>query len=143
MGIYDRTTRAVAVEDKYGMFQIYIAKATQFFGVTSTRDDVLSKNTKHTWACESSHTCKTEAGTTRVLKGKSEIGRSVSQALQRIVIVATIPSLRCSVLGPTVKRCQKGAATLSHKNISPSSLKKSRAVLPEHQQSYRSGNSKF
>lgn len=38
MRIYDRATRAVSLEDKYEMYLIYISKATQFFGLPSTRE---------------------------------------------------------------------------------------------------------
>ncbi|KND00377.1 mRNA splicing protein SYF1 [Spizellomyces punctatus DAOM BR117] len=38
MRIYDRATRAVGDEDRYEMFTIYIAKATSYFGLTSTRE---------------------------------------------------------------------------------------------------------
>jgi len=37
MEIYDRTTRAVQIEDQYEMFNIYIKRAAELFGVTHTR----------------------------------------------------------------------------------------------------------
>lgn len=36
--IYDRGTRAVADEDRFEMFEIYISKATQYYGLVSTRE---------------------------------------------------------------------------------------------------------
>merc|ERR1712137_427381 len=38
MSVYDRATRAVTDEDKYAVFQLYIARATEYFGVTRTRE---------------------------------------------------------------------------------------------------------
>ena len=38
MSIYDRATRHVPDEEKYQMFLIYIARATEFFGITKTRE---------------------------------------------------------------------------------------------------------
>ncbi|KAI8819679.1 uncharacterized protein EV422DRAFT_102552 [Fimicolochytrium jonesii] len=38
MRIYDRATRAVGDDDRFEMFTVYIAKATSFFGLTSTRE---------------------------------------------------------------------------------------------------------
>ncbi|KAI8921389.1 hypothetical protein DFJ77DRAFT_426249 [Powellomyces hirtus] len=38
MRIYDRATRAVGDEDRFEMFTVYIAKATSYFGLTSTRE---------------------------------------------------------------------------------------------------------
>ncbi|KAJ3018955.1 Pre-mRNA-splicing factor SYF1 [Thoreauomyces humboldtii] len=38
MRIYDRATRAVGDEDRFEMFTIYIAKATSYFGLTSSRE---------------------------------------------------------------------------------------------------------
>ncbi|KAI9003360.1 hypothetical protein DFJ74DRAFT_435548 [Hyaloraphidium curvatum] len=38
MRIYDRATRAVGDEDRFSTFEIYIAKATQYFGLVSTRE---------------------------------------------------------------------------------------------------------
>lgn len=38
MNIYDRATRAVADTDKYSIYQLYIARATEFFGVTRSRE---------------------------------------------------------------------------------------------------------
>ena len=38
MRIYDRATKAVADSDRYDMYLMYISKATQFFGLTSTRE---------------------------------------------------------------------------------------------------------
>ena len=38
MRIYDRATLAVSDADRYEMYNIYIAKATSFFGLTSTRE---------------------------------------------------------------------------------------------------------
>ena len=37
MYVYDKATKAVQVEDKYMMYLLYIARATEFFGVTRTR----------------------------------------------------------------------------------------------------------
>jgi pre-mRNA-splicing factor SYF1 len=38
MSIYDRSTKAVAPEDRAEMFKYYIAKAAEMFGVPSTRE---------------------------------------------------------------------------------------------------------
>ncbi|KAI9096922.1 hypothetical protein DFS34DRAFT_581173 [Phlyctochytrium arcticum] len=38
MRVYDRATRAVGEEDRFEMYKIYIAKATSYFGLTSTRE---------------------------------------------------------------------------------------------------------
>jgi len=38
MSIYDRATRAVQDSDKFEVFIIYIARATDYFGVTNTRE---------------------------------------------------------------------------------------------------------
>ncbi|KAI8815334.1 hypothetical protein BJ742DRAFT_864568 [Cladochytrium replicatum] len=38
MRIYDRATRAVTLEDRLEIYQIYISKATEHFGLTSTRE---------------------------------------------------------------------------------------------------------
>lgn len=38
MNIYDRATRAVDDSDKFVLFNLYISRATEFFGVTRTRD---------------------------------------------------------------------------------------------------------
>ncbi|KAJ3309448.1 hypothetical protein HDV04_006026 [Boothiomyces sp. JEL0838] len=38
LSIYDRSTKNVAPEDLYEMFTVYIAKATSFYGIVSTRD---------------------------------------------------------------------------------------------------------
>mmetsp|Transcript_13375 Transcript_13375/g.16839 ORF Transcript_13375/g.16839 Transcript_13375/m.16839 type:complete len:855 (-) Transcript_13375:34-2598(-) len=38
MSIYDRATRAVIDQDKYALYQLYISRATEFFGVTRTRE---------------------------------------------------------------------------------------------------------
>lgn len=38
MSVYDRATRAVLPEEQYVMFLLYIARATDFFGVTRTRE---------------------------------------------------------------------------------------------------------
>lgn len=38
MRIYDRATKAVSEDDRFGVFEIYIAKATQYFGLVSTRE---------------------------------------------------------------------------------------------------------
>ena len=36
--IYDRATRAVCDEDRLKMFQTYVAKAEEYYGITKTRD---------------------------------------------------------------------------------------------------------
>ena len=38
MDVYDRGTRIVAEDDRLRLFEIYIAKATSFFGLAATRD---------------------------------------------------------------------------------------------------------
>ena len=38
MAVYDRATRAVALEQRYELYNMYIAKAAEYFGVTKTRD---------------------------------------------------------------------------------------------------------
>jgi len=38
MSVYDRATKAVADEDKFAIFALYISRATEFFGVTRTRE---------------------------------------------------------------------------------------------------------
>lgn len=38
MAVYDRATRAVVPEEQYVMFLLYISRATEFFGVTRTRE---------------------------------------------------------------------------------------------------------
>ncbi|KAJ3275772.1 hypothetical protein HDV01_007239 [Terramyces sp. JEL0728] len=38
LAIYDRGTKSVTPEDLYEMFLVYIAKATSFYGIVSTRD---------------------------------------------------------------------------------------------------------
>ena len=38
MSVYDRAVSSVSLEKKQELFNIYIAKAAEFFGVTKTRD---------------------------------------------------------------------------------------------------------
>lgn len=38
MSIYDRACRVVADDDKYSLYQLYISRATEYFGVTRTRE---------------------------------------------------------------------------------------------------------
>jgi pre-mRNA-splicing factor SYF1 len=38
MNVYDRACRAVEDEDKPYMYSVYIARATEFFGITKTRE---------------------------------------------------------------------------------------------------------
>jgi len=38
MAVYDRACRTVAEEDRYAMYLLYISRATEFFGVTHTRE---------------------------------------------------------------------------------------------------------
>jgi len=38
MAVYDRATKAVHEDDKFNMYNIYISRAAEFFGVTRTRE---------------------------------------------------------------------------------------------------------
>jgi hypothetical protein len=58
----------------------------------------------------------------RVLKAKSEIGRSVSQALQRIRHFPKYANSTRFCTGAYGEKVSEGSKILSHKNISPSSL---------------------
>jgi hypothetical protein len=58
----------------------------------------------------------------RVLKAKSEIGRSVSQALQRIRLCLKYSTATRFCTGAYGEKVSEGCKKLSHKNISPSSL---------------------
>ena len=38
MSIFDRATKEILDDEKHEVFKLYIAKASEFFGVTSTRE---------------------------------------------------------------------------------------------------------
>ena len=41
MEVYDRAVRSVADKDRYNVYSLYLARATQFFGVGKVRTLIL------------------------------------------------------------------------------------------------------